>query len=62
MTFLDDGCSDCVMWEGVPGIQWEGVVTKKCPFNIVGVAGLAPLTRNEWTNSCVVFPANESLH
>ena len=24
MMFLDDGCSDCVMREGVPGVQWEG--------------------------------------
>ena len=32
-TFFDDGCSDCVMREGVPGIEWEGIITKKGPFN-----------------------------
>ena len=35
MTFFDDGCSDCVMREGVPGVQWEGVVTKNGPFDLI---------------------------
>ena len=47
-TFFDDGCSDCVMREGVPGIEWEGIITKKGPFNMGGVGGLATLTRDEW--------------
>ena len=37
MTFFDDGCSDCVMREGVLGVQWEGVVIKKGPFDMGGV-------------------------
>ena len=48
MTFFNDGCSDCIMREGVPGVQWEGVVTKKGPFDMGGVGGLADLTRDEW--------------
>ena len=33
MTFFDDSCSDCIMREYVPGVQWEGVVTKKGPYD-----------------------------
>ena len=48
ITFFDDGCSDCVMREGVPGIEWDGIITKKGPFNMGGVGGLATATRDEW--------------
>ena len=48
MKFFDDGCSDCIMWEDVPGVQWEGVVTKNGPFDMEGLGGLAALTRDEW--------------
>ena len=48
LTFFDDGCSDAVMREGVPGVQWEGMVTKKGPFPMGGVGGLAAQTRDEW--------------
>jgi hypothetical protein len=36
------------MREGVPGIEWEGVITKKGPFIMGGVGGLATATRDEW--------------
>ena len=48
ITFFDDGCSDCVMREGVPGIEWDGIITKKGPFNMGGVGGLVTPTRDEW--------------
>ena len=48
MTFFDNGCTDCVMREGVPGMQWEGDVTKKGPFDMGCVGGLAASTRDEW--------------
>ena len=48
LTFMDSGCSDAVVREGVPGVQWDGVVTKKGPFDMGGVGGLAAQTRDEW--------------
>ena len=48
LTFLDTGCSDAVVREGIPGVQWEGVVTKKGPFDMGGVGGMAAKTRDEW--------------
>ena len=48
LTFMDLGCSDAVVREGVPGVQWEGVVNKKGPFPMGGLRGLAALTRDEW--------------
>ena len=47
--FFDDGCSDCVMQEGVPGVQWKGVVTKEGPFDMGDAGGcMAASTRDEW--------------
>ena len=48
LTFLDTGCSDPVVREGIPGVQWEGVVTKKGPFDMGGIGGMAAKTRDEW--------------
>ena len=31
MIFFDNGCSDYVLQEGVLGVQWDGVVTKRAP-------------------------------
>ena len=56
ITFFDDGCSDSVVRQGVPGVEWEGVITKKEPFDMVGLGGLAASTRDEWM--VLVPPAN----
>ena len=48
MTFMDSGCSDAVFREGVPGVQWEGAVTRAGPFPMGGVGGMEALTRDEW--------------
>ena len=48
VAFFDNGCSDCVMREGVPGVEWEGEITQKGPFDMGGVGGIAASTRDEW--------------
>ena len=47
-VFFDKGCSDCVVREGIPGVEWKGIITKKGPFGIGGVGGLSSLTKDEW--------------
>jgi hypothetical protein len=36
------------MQQGVPGIEWDGVITKKGPFNMEGVGDIVASTRDEW--------------
>ena len=47
-TFFDNGCSDCVVREGIPGVEWKGIITKRGPFGIGGVGGLSSQTKDEW--------------
>merc|ERR1711940_309769 len=46
--FFDNGCSDCVMRVGVPGVEWDGAITKTGPFNMNGVGGMTTTTQDEW--------------
>ena len=34
LTFFDSGCSDAVVREGIPGVEWKGCITQHGPFNI----------------------------
>ena len=47
-VFFDSGCSDAVMREGIPGVEWRGIVTRKGPFGMGGVGGLSSTTKDEW--------------
>ena len=40
-VFFDSGCSDAVMREGIPGVEWKGIVTKRGPFGMGGVDGIS---------------------
>ncbi|MCP4994211.1 MAG: hypothetical protein GY934_10585, partial [Gammaproteobacteria bacterium] len=48
LTFFDSGCSDAVVREGIPGVEWRGCITKRGPFNMGGVGGLQSQTKDEW--------------
>ena len=43
LTFFDSGCSDAVVREGIPGVEWKGCITQHGPFNMGGVGGLQSL-------------------
>ena len=47
-VFMDNGCSDCVVREGIPGFEWKCTITKKGPFGMGGVGGLSSYTKDEW--------------
>ena len=47
-VFMDNGCSDCVVREGIPGVELKGTITKKGPFGMGGVGGLSSYTKDEW--------------
>ena len=47
-VFFDKGCSDAVMREGIPGVEWKGIITKRGPFGMGGVGGLSSFTKDEW--------------
>ena len=46
LTFFDTGCSDAILREGVPGVQWEGVVKKQGPFHMLALIGTRVWTRD----------------
>ena len=48
LTFFDTGCSDAVVGEGIPRVEWKGCLTQRGPFDKVGVGGLAAQTKDEW--------------
>ena len=48
LTFLDTGCSDAVVREGIPGVEWKGCITQRGPFDMGGVGCLAAQTKDEW--------------
>merc|ERR1711940_185898 len=48
LTSFDSGCSDAVVREGIPGVEWKGCITKCGPFNMGGVGGLQSQTKDEW--------------
>ena len=48
LTFFDNGCSDPVVREGIPGVEWDGCITKRGPFGMGGVGGLSTHTKDEW--------------
>ena len=48
LTFFDTGCSDAVVREGIPGVEWKGCITQRGPFDMGGVGGLAAQTKDEW--------------
>ena len=47
-VFFDSGCSDAVMREGIPGVEWQGIITKRGPFGMGGIGGLSSTTKDEW--------------
>ena len=47
-VFFDKGCSDCIVREGIPGVEWKGIITKKGPFGMGGVGGISSMTKDEW--------------
>ena len=47
-VFFDNGCSDAVMREGVPGVEWRGIITKRGPFGMGGVGSISCTTKDEW--------------
>ena len=47
-VFFDNGCSDAVMREGVPGVEWRGIITKRGPFGMGGVGSISTTTKDEW--------------
>ena len=46
-TFYDDGCSDCVWKEGVPGNELKGIITQPGPFFMGGVGDTRVKANNE---------------
>jgi len=47
-TFYDNGCSDAVFLEGIPGQQHKGHIVMKGPFNIGGIGGMQTAANDEW--------------
>ena len=48
LTFFDTGCSDAVVHEGIPGVEWKGCITQRSPFDMGEVGGLAAQTKDKW--------------
>ena len=48
LTIFDTSCSDDVVQEGIPGVEWKGCITHRGPFDMGGVGGLAAQTKDKW--------------
>ena len=60
-TFYDNGCSDAVFLEGIPGEQLRGQVVMKGPFTIGGIGGLQTVANDEWVVSVLRADGKKQL-
>ena len=48
-VFYDDGCSHSMFKEGVPGVELDGVITRKGPFAISAAGNSQVKVNHEWS-------------